>query len=96
MESGTGELAIRTTGREVVTVATGVESGTGELAIRTTRREVVTVSTEMESGTGECEPSLRPGCNERRLWQFAGLSFLIVSGGETAFSMLEVLGNQRW
>jgi formylmethanofuran dehydrogenase subunit E len=52
MESGTGELAIRTIGREVVTVATGVESGNGELAIRTTGREVVTVATGMESGTG--------------------------------------------
>jgi hypothetical protein len=46
------ELAIRTTGREVVTVArTAVESGTGEflLAIRTTGREVVMVATGMES-----------------------------------------------
>jgi hypothetical protein len=53
MESGAGELAIRMTGREVITVATGVELGTGELAMRMTRREVVTVAIEMESGTGE-------------------------------------------
>jgi hypothetical protein len=56
MELGTGELAIRTTGRKVVTVATGVESGTGAefLSIRMTGREVVTVgATGMESGTGE-------------------------------------------
>jgi hypothetical protein len=53
MESWTGELVIRTTGREVVTVGTRMESWTGEVVIRTTGREVVTVGTRMESWTGE-------------------------------------------